>query len=410
MVDFKKDDFSCCVLGLGYIGLPTAALLAKTKKKVIGVDINPNIVETINCGNIHIVENGLGALVKEVVSNGYLTANSEPVKADVYVIAVPTPLDEVQKGIPSPNIEFVITAAISISKFIEPGNLVILESTSPVGTTEKIAELISKKSGISNDLISIAYCPERVLPGRALIEITSNNRVVGGINKNSEIKVKNFYESFCNGSITTTDSRTAELVKLVENAYRDTNIAFANEISMISSELEIDCENVIKIANNHPRVNILKPGCGVGGHCIAVDPWFIASQLPNQTKLIQTARNINLRKTIWSIERINNLVNLYAENNKIKPVIGIFGLTFKEDIDDIRESPALIIAEKLIENGHNIIICEPHLKKYKDFKIMSSKDIIDMADILVFLVAHSSFKKLKIKGKKIIDLCGINLM
>lgn len=408
MLDFKKDNFTCCVLGLGYIGLPTAAILARAKKKVIGVDVNPKVVETINNGNIHIVEKGLSDLVMNVVRGKYLIAKTKPTKADVFLIAVPTPLEKGQNKIPNPNIQYVIDAATSISKFIESGNLVILESTSPVGTTEKIAELIEKESGISKDLISIAYCPERVLPGRALIEIAFNNRVIGGIDVNSEIKGKKFYESFCKGSIVTTDSKTAEMVKLTENAYRDTNIAFANEISMVSSELGINYEKVIGIANNHPRVNILQPGCGVGGHCIAVDPWFIASQVPNQTKLIQTARKVNLKKTSWSIERINNLINLFSKNIKRKPLIGIFGLTFKQDIDDIRESPALFITEQLIKEGNNIIICEPHLKKYKNLKFFPSQEIIEMADILIFLVPHSSFKNINTKDKIIIDLCGIN--
>lgn len=408
MLDFKKDNFTCCVLGLGYIGLPTAALLAAEKKKVIGVDVNPKVVEIINNGNIHIVENGLRDLVMKVVNKGYLTAKTKPTKADVYLIAVPTPLEKEQNEIPTPNIQYVINAANSIAKFVKSGNLVILESTSPVGTTEKIAKLIEKESGISKNLISIAYCPERVLPGRALIEIASNNRVIGGIDANSEIKGKNFYESFCKGSIVTTDSKTAEMVKLTENAYRDTNIAFANEISMVSSELGINYEKVIEIANYHPRVNILQPGCGVGGHCIAVDPWFIAYKVPNQTKLIQTARKVNLKKTSWSIERINNLINLFSKNIKRKPLIGIFGLTFKQDIDDIRESPALFITEQLIKEGHNIIICEPHLKKYKNLKFFPSQEIVEIADILIFLVPHSSFKNLNTKDKMIIDFCGIN--
>ncbi len=406
-MDFVKDKFKCCVLGLGYIGLPTAALIAKTKNKVIGVDIDPKVVELINKGKIHIIENGLNDLVKDVVDSGNLVARSKPCQADVFLIAVPTPLEANNDDIPRPNIEYVFNAIESIAEFVEPGNLIILESTSPIGTTEKIADLICKKSNIPKGMLSIAYCPERVLPGKALSEIVSNNRVVGGIDKKSESKVKKFYENFCNGTITTTDSKTAELVKLTENAYRDTNIAFANEISMISSELGIDDKELIKIANNHPRVNILKPGCGVGGHCIAVDPWFIASQFPNQTKLIQAARKVNLNKTSWSIKKIVNILYSYRKDLKKEPNLGIFGLTFKQDIDDMRESPALFITEKLIEFGYKIFICEPHIKKYKNFNILTAEEVIDKADILLLLVPHSSFKNLDLKNKNVIDLCGI---
>tara|TARA_Y100000739_G_C20597090_1_gene460908 strand:+ start:20 stop:1246 length:1227 start_codon:yes stop_codon:yes gene_type:complete len=408
MINFKKQKFTCCILGLGYIGLPTAALIAKNKNKVIGVDINNEVVDKINKGKIHIIENGLQGLVKSVVHEGYLFAKNKPTKANVFILAVPTPLEKNKDGLPKPNIDYVLNAVISISEFLEPGNLVILESTSPVGTTEKIADLIYQKSGLSKGSLSIAYCPERVLPGKALKEIISNSRVIGGINEISAAQGENFYKSFCEGEIIKTDSRTAELVKLTENAYRDVNIAFANEISMVSSQLKVNYEEIIKIANHHPRVNILNPGCGVGGHCIAIDPWFIASQSPELTTLIQAGREVNLNKTNWSINLIINKIQELKIKLKRKPLIGIFGLTFKNDIDDLRESPALFITEKLLEKGNDLIICEPNVKSYKDLVFANAKEIIEKADILILLVSHYQFKNLNFENKEIINLCGLS--
>ena len=408
MADFTKEKFVCCVLGLGYIGLPTAALIAKTNNKVIGVDINEKVVDLVNNGRIHIIENGLAELVNNVVKSGYLKAQTVPSKADVFVIAVPTPLVLNKNQLPKPNIDYVLNAARSISKFVKPGNIIILESTSPVGTTEKVADFICKESGIPIDQISFAYCPERVLPGNALSEIVLNNRVIGGIDNESANKGKNFYKLFCQSEIIKTNARTAELVKLAENASRDVNIAFANELSIISKELGINHTEVINIANKHPRVEILKPGCGVGGHCIAVDPWFIASQSPENSKLIQTARNVNINKMIWSINLIKNSIKIFETKMGRKPTLGIFGLTFKENIDDIRESPALKITENLIQEGYNLIPCEPNLKKFSNFKLYSEYETISKSDILVFLVAHSKFKNLDFQNKETIDLCGIS--
>ncbi len=408
MINFKKQKFTCCVLGLGYIGLPTAALIAKTKNKVIGVDIKNEVVNIVNNGNVHIIEKGLQSLVKTVVKEGYLFAKNKPSKADVFILAVPTPLEESRKSLPKPNIDYVLKAAISISEILQPGNLVILESTSPVGTTEKIAKLIYEKSGLEKDKLSIAYCPERVLPGKALEEIISNNRVIGGIDEKSALIGENFYKSFCKGEIIKTDSRTAELVKLTENAYRDVNIAFANEISMVSSQLKVKYQEVINIANQHPRVNILKPGCGVGGHCIAIDPWFIASQSPDFTTLIQAGRKVNLKKTNWSINLIIQKIEELKIKLRKKPLVGIFGLTFKSDIDDVRESPALFITEKLIEQGNDLIICEPNIKSYKNLVFGNGDEIIEKADLLILLVSHYQFKNLNFKNKETINLCGFN--
>ena len=408
MLDFTKEKFISCVLGLGYIGLPTAALIAKTNNKVIGVDINEKVVDLVNNGRIHIIEKGLDDLVENVVKHGYLKAQTIPSRADVFVIAVPTPLVVNKNQLPKPNIDYVLNAARSISKIVEPGNLIIIESTSPVGTTEKVADLICKESGIPINQISIAYCPERVLPGNALSEIVLNSRVIGGIDNVSSNNGEKFYNLFCQSKIIKTNARTAELVKLAENASRDVNIAFANELSIISKELDIDHTEVIKIANEHPRVEILKPGCGVGGHCIAIDPWFIASQLPENSKLIQAARNVNRNKMIWSINLIKNSIKTFEIKKCKKPILGIFGLTFKEDIDDIRESPALMITENLIQEGYHLIICEPNLKNFSKFKLHSEYETINKSDILVFLVAHSKFKNLDFQNKEIIDLCGIS--
>lgn len=407
MINFKKDKFTCCVIGLGYVGLPTASLIAATGNKVFGIDINQSVVDTINDGKIHLVENDLQDLVTKVVSSGHLLAKSKPCRADVFLIAVPTPLEENTEGIPNPNINYVIKAASAISKVVKKDNLIILESTSPVGTTEKIADLICNLSSIEKNQISIAYCPERVLPGKALEEIIVNNRVVGGVNHKSSLRGENFYESFCKGKIIKTNSRTAEMVKLTENAYRDVNIAFANEISMISDEFGINHQEIINIANNHPRVNILKPGCGVGGHCIAIDPWFIASQIPEKSNLIQSAREVNTNKTEWSIRLIENKIKNLEKIINRKPIVGIFGITFKQDIDDIRESPALYIAEKLSNNGNHIIICEPNINSLNGFDILSSDEVLMQSDVYVILVPHSQFKNIEFGMKLMIDFCGI---
>lgn len=400
---------SCCVVGLGYIGLPTAILLAKNNCKVVGVDINKEVLIKINSENYDTNEPDLKESLKEVREINLFETSSKPVESDVFIICVPTPFKENnnQIGVPEPDISYVLNAAKDIASKVKPNNLVLLESTCPVGTTIKVLDIIAKYSGLEHHQIHVAYCPERVIPGNIFKELQYNSRVVGGISKKASSEGKIFYKLFCKGEIFETDSKTAELVKLSENAFRDINIAFANEISMICDELDIETSKVIKIANKHPRVNILNPGCGVGGHCIAVDPWFIAHSSPKSSKLIQTARQINNHKSEWVYEKIKMFSNNYALKNSKKPTIALMGLSYKPDIDDFRESSSMKIAIKCANEGLDIVVCEPFLKNSKLFKMIELKNISKMADILIFLVGHSCFKDLDIKNKKYLDFCGI---
>jgi UDP-N-acetyl-D-mannosaminuronic acid dehydrogenase len=375
-----------CVIGLGYIGLPTAALLASKGFQVLGVDIVPKVVDTINLGNIHIVEPDLDKFVKNGVNDGFLKASLFPDFSDVYIIAVPTPF---HNGF-IPNIDFVISAAKSIAPFVKKGNLVILESTSPVGTTEKLAKTL-EENGVDLEGIYIAHCPERVLPGQVMRELVENDRIVGGIDEKSSIEVKLFYEQFVNGNVITTNSKTAEMCKLVENSSRDVNIAFANELSMICDEAEIDVRELITLANKHPRVNILQPGCGVGGHCIAVDPWFIVSDFPKHSKIIKQARLTNVYKTEWVVEKIINSVNKFVEDFNLSPKIACLGLAFKPNIDDLREAPAIEIYNKLRESGLSVFAVEPNIEINQELQLISLEKSIKECDIIIVLVAHREF-------------------
>lgn len=392
-----------CVIGLGYIGLPTASLLGTKGFQVHGVDISPEVVDTINSGGIHIVEPDLDILVKSAVQSGNLKAGLKPVESDVFIIAVPTPF----KGDHQPDLSYIESASRAISPYIKPGNLVILESTSPVGSTNEVVAQILKNDGhkVGEDVF-IAHCPERVLPGRILIELVQNDRVVGGINEESTEVAVQFYESFVSGEVIATNAKTAELVKLTENAYRDVNIAFANELSMISMAEEINAWEVIELANRHPRVNILQPGPGVGGHCIAVDPWFIVSRTPEYARLIRTAREVNDAKPAWVIEQTRKQADRFKN-----PVIGCLGLAFKADVDDLRESPALDIVRQLsAENVGQLLICEPNLKQHPEFRLQSMEEVLKAADIVLLLVDHKPFKKLTASGLKekiVIDTRGI---
>jgi UDP-N-acetyl-D-mannosaminuronic acid dehydrogenase len=395
---------SVIMMGLGYIGLPTAAIIASKNIDVLGVDINKNVVDTINDGKIHIVEPDLNELVADVTRNKKLTASIAPKKADVFLIAVPTPF----KGKHKPDISYVESSIKMIIPFIQPGNLIILESTSPVGTTEKMAELIYKNRSELKDKIYIAYCPERVLPGKILIELIENDRVIGGINNESADKAVEFYSLFVKGKLHKTNARTAEMCKLVENSSRDVSIAFANELSMICDKAGIDVWELIELANKHPRVNILKPGAGVGGHCIAVDPWFLVHDFKNEALIIKKAREINNYKPRWVINKIREKVLLFKKLYNKKPKIACMGLSFKADIDDLRESPSLEIVERLIKLKYDIIVVEPNIKSYKTMLITDCKVAVNEADIIVFLVGHKEFKYLDIDDKKIvIDFCGI---
>lgn len=396
------------VIGLGYIGLPTASLLANKGYNVAGVDVNDKVVSIINSGKIHIVEKALAENVKAVVSRGRLKAFNAIQKSDVYIICVPTPFHDNEK-IPQPNIDHVISVTKSISKFIKSGDLIILESTSPVGTTEKIQKILFEY-GVDLKDVHIAYCPERVLPGKIMHELIENDRIIGGLTSKSTKLIKEFYSSFVKGEIFETDSRTAEMCKLAENSFRDVNIAFANELSIICDKIGIDVSELINLANKHPRVNILQPGTGVGGHCIAVDPWFIISQDVKNTKLMYAAREVNNYKTSWVLDKIKKSIKQHINKKGYKPKLACLGLAFKPNIDDLRESKALKVVETLMDEGHDINAVEPNIDKHERFQLRSLSYAIEKSDIIVILVKHDEFLQSRIKNKLIkyraLDFCG----
>lgn len=392
-----------CVVGLGYIGLPTGALLANSGFEVHGVDVNSANVDTINDGRVHIVEPDLDELVRDVVAKGALKASTVPAEADVFMLCVPTPFRDVD-GDPQPNLDFVIEASRAIAPFVKPGNLVILESTSPVGATELVARTLQDE-GVDTAGLSIAYCPERVLPGKILKELVENDRIVGGLDDAAANKVGEFYERFVTGKVLKTDARTAEMCKLTENSFRDVNIAFANELSLICDKLGIDVWELISLANCHPRVEILQPGPGVGGHCIAVDPWFIVASDPEQARLIRQARDVNDGKPRWVVNRVlDTIENLHGKR------VACLGLAFKPDIDDLRESPALQIVRELRGKGVDTINVEPNIDTHADLPLSSLDEALDQADLVVILVRHRQFLTeefaAKLKGKAVFDVCG----
>ncbi len=390
------------MVGLGYIGLPTAALIASRNIKVTGVDIHQHVVDTINKGEIHIIEPDLDGLVHHVVKDKFLTASTTPVEADVYLIAVPTPF----KGDHEPDISYVESATRAILPTLKEGVLVIIESTSPVGTTEKMEAVIFSERPELKGKIFMAYCPERVLPGNVIYELEHNDRAIGGINEESTEKAVWFYKHFVKGELHKTNAKTAEMCKLVENSSRDAQIAFANELSMICDEAGINVWELIRLANKHPRVNILQPGTGVGGHCIAVDPWFIVSEFPEQAKIIRIAREINNYKTEWVIEKIKNTALQFELDNGKKPKIAAMGLAFKPNIDDLRESPALNVVTALQNTTLSILAVEPNIESHKTLEIFSIDQALNDADIIVYLVAHDQFKTLK-SNKLVLDFCNV---
>ena len=406
------------VIGLGYIGLPTAAAFAQHGVKVIGVDVNQHAVDTINQGKIHIVEPELDIAVHQCVNNGSLKATLVPEAAEAFLIAVPTPF----KGEDyEPDLGYIEAASKAIAPVLQKGNLVILESTSPVGATEQMAEWLAaarpdltfpQQAGESSD-IRIAHCPERVLPGQVMRELIENDRIIGGMTDKCSKQAVALYKTFVQGDCIVTNARTAEMCKLTENSFRDVNIAFANELSIICDQLDINVWELIALANRHPRVNILQPGCGVGGHCIAVDPWFIVNKTPDLAKLIHTARLVNDGKPEWVIGKVNEAVIQVLQKNPTKTVadvkIACLGLAFKPDIDDLRESPALKITEKLAEKYPNqILAVEPNVDELptkladKGIKLVQLGDVLNQADVVVILVDHKEFK-----GAQLIDVKGL---
>ena len=393
-------------LGLGYIGLPTSALIAQYGTNVLGVDINPDIVSIINSGKIHIVEPDLVEIVSEAVANGNLKASLSPVTASCYLVVVPTPF----KSKNEPDISFVESATRAVVPFLKEGDLFIIESTSPVGTTEKMASLIYSERPELYEKVFVAYCPERVLPGNVMYELVHNDRVIGGVNDASTQKACDFYAKFVKGELHKTNARTAEMCKLVENSSRDVQIAFANELSIICDKADIDVWELIDLANKHPRVNILEPGCGVGGHCIAVDPYFIVADYPMESQIIGKAREINNFKSFWVAEKIKNSKLEFELENGRKPKIALMGLAFKSNIDDLRESPAKYIVQKVLQDSNNedYYIVEPNISEHKVFKLTQYQIAYDKADIVCFLVAHKEFKEISItESKRVMDFCGI---
>lgn len=411
------------MIGLGYIGLPTATLLASRKKKVVGVDVNRQAVDTINQGKIHIVEPDLDMLVQAAVASGYLRATTEPEPADAFLIAVPTPFTDGHK----PDLSCVRAAARAIAPVLGKGNLVILESTSPVGTTEKLARWLAEsrpdltfpqQAGEAAD-VQIAYCPERVLPGRVVHELVDNDRVIGGMTGAATAMASELYRIFVRGDLIAANVRTAEMCKLAENSFRDVNIAFANELSMICDKLDIDVRELIRLANRHPRVSILQPGPGVGGHCIAVDPWFIIDMTPDEARLIRTAREVNDRKIEWVLGKVDHAVSQAAARGVSAETVRIacLGLAYKADVDDLRESPALSIVQALARKfPGRVAVAEPHIESLPDdlreggAAMVGPQEAVDWADVTVALVGHNQFKSIcfdHVDDKRFVDVAGI---
>ena len=388
-------------IGMGYIGLPTSALIASKEIYVTGIDINQDVVDTINRGMIHIVEPELDKVVKETVRLGYLRASIQPEAGDIYLIVVPTPFKENYEA----DISCIEKATQSIIPFLKENDLYVIESTSPIGTTEKMAEFIFSQRPELEKKIHIAYCPERVLPGNVMHELVHNDRIVGGIDDGSTRAAVNFYELFVKGEIHKTNSKTAEMCKLVENSSRDVQIAFANELSFICEKADINVWELIELANKHPRVSILQPGCGVGGHCIAVDPYFIVSDYPKEAKIINKAREVNNFKPQWCINIIEKEIKRFESQKNSKPVVAFLGLSFKPNIDDLRESPALSIVNSSTENipDDKYFIVEPNLTEHQKFRLVDVKYAIDKSDLIVVLVNHNEFKELDFKSKKVLN-------
>ena len=393
-------------MGLGYIGLPTAIIAAKHGVTVTGVDINPKVVEMTNQGRLHIIEPGMEELLQEVIASGALHASTTPEPSETYFMVVPTPF----RGNHEPDTSYVEAATRAVLPLLKEGDLYVIESTSPVGTTEAMARLIFQERPELEGKIYIAYCPERVLPGNVIYELVHNDRVIGGLNPESTEKAMAFYSQFVQGELHRTNCRTAEMCKLTENSSRDVQIAFANELSLICDKAGINVWELIALANKHPRVNILQPGSGVGGHCIAVDPYFITSDFPMESKIISTAREINNYKSFWCAEKVQNEILRFELEHHRKPTVAMMGLAFKPNIDDLRESPSKYIVTKVMQSNSNadILIVEPNVAEHPVFKLTDYREAYEQADIVVFLTAHDPFKTLAWRDDKVIlDFCGI---
>ena len=394
-----------CVVGLGYIGLPTAVVMAQAGLRVVGVDVSPEAVRAVNSAVPHIVEPDLESALREAVASGRLTAQAEPTHADAFFLCVPTPF-RASGDIPSPDLSYVFAAGRSIAPFLRDGSVVVLESTSPVGTTEKLAKALADAApGVR---FHAAYCPERVLPGRILHELVHNDRIVGGLTPEAAEAAASIYRAFVRGGIHLTDARTAEMAKLVENSYRDVNIAFANELSMICEREGIDVWELIALANRHPRVNILQPGCGVGGHCIAVDPWFLVDAHPDLARLIHSARRVNDNKPEWVVAQVMRRVAQLRQQGR-EPLVACLGLAFKPDINDFRESPALRIYRTLAAEGLRVVAVEPFAtgSAKPDAQLVELETALETADVLVGLVAHTPFRNADLPRERLLDFCGI---
>lgn len=394
-----------CFMGLGYIGLPTAIIAAKHGIQITGVDINPHVVEMTNAGHLHIIEPGMEKMLQEVVKTGMLKASVTPEVSDAYFMVVPTPF----KGNHEPDVSYVEAATHAVLPLLKEGDLYVIESTSPVGTTEAMARIIFNERPELEGKIYIAYCPERVLPGNVIYELVHNDRVIGGLNPESTDKAFEFYSQFVQGTLHKTNCRTAEMCKLTENSSRDVQIAFANELSLICDKAGINVWELVNLANKHPRVNILQPGCGVGGHCIAVDPWFIVSDYPEQAQLIKRARETNDYKADWCANKVLETCQKFVEQNEREPVVACMGLAFKPNIDDLRESPAKYIASRIIsESRADVLIIEPNISTHKSFHLTDYREAYEKADIIVWLVRHDVFLALpREEGKIELDFCGV---
>jgi UDP-N-acetyl-D-mannosaminuronic acid dehydrogenase len=395
-----------CFMGLGYIGLPTAIIAARHGVTVHGVDINQSVVDKTNAGELHIIEPGLGDMLKEVVANGSLTATTTPVVSDAYFMVVPTPF----KGDHQPDVSYVEAATRSVIPFLKEGDLYVIESPSPVGTTEAMADIIFAERPELRGKIYIAYCPERVLPGNVIYELVHNDRVIGGMDEASTRKAIEFYSQFVTGELHPTNCRTAEMCKLTENSSRDVQIAFANELSLICDKAGINVWDLIRLANKHPRVNILQPGCGVGGHCIAVDPYFITAAYPNEARIIAQAREINNGKADWCAQKVINAILKFRLDHHRAPVVALMGVAFKPDIDDLRESPARHIIDQVFdaETGAELLVVEPNVKQHAKYQLTPTDEAYKRADIVSFLTAHTPFRSLPYCEEKVtLDFCGI---